>query len=529
MKKILYIVPILLAALTSCQKEEGSGDGTDAVTINATIGKISEGIPLTRVNSADPDATKWDVDDQIAVSNGGEFVKYTYAGSDAWTAEADKFLKWSSPTMTFNAYYPARRNLATDMGNFRLFSVQSTAEYISATDYMTYSGSNTKPASGSAVNLALTRKTARVILNVTFANEFGTTPAPSVGELYVLSAYSRYTNGVPAGDPLSVNPFRNSTVSENQFIALVIPSATSVDLRFIGLEIHYGESNSKSKYVFLQGIPVMGAGKSYTYNLIAGKDKLEVASVTVEDWASGGVIPGGEATTPLHVDAGTVITDALIAAHIFDGKLTLTGTATGEQLIAIRNYFQKTPSVTQLDYSQLTELPNSASLFGILTSLTTIKLPASTKTLSSAFEGCTALTTIEGLATVETLAGGVFSYCANLASVDCPKATYLSNGLFEKSENLTEIRLTAESFTFVRSFKGNGDIHYDPFTNFTKGNATLYLHANQKSKVVTQGDQTYWKPFTDDSGYDTNGYKEPVVLTGFKAVYCGNELVYEKP
>lgn len=290
MKKILYILPLLVATLISCEKEEGLADATNAVTINATIG---EGIPLTRVNSAESDATTWNTGDKIAVSNGGEFVNYTFASGNTWTTETGKFLKWSSPTMTFNAYYPAKQGI--DMENFSLPADQDSVYKIAVADYMTYSGSKSKPASGFDVDLALTRKTARVIVNVSFNNEFGTTPKPFVGVVFVTSAHSKYTSGKPAGNYVTVATFRNSIVSENQFIALVIPSEQKIDERFIGLEIYYDEGYGKSKVVSLKGVPPMEVGKSYTYNLRAGKDKLEVVSATVKDWGTPEEISGGEA------------------------------------------------------------------------------------------------------------------------------------------------------------------------------------------------------------------------------------------
>mgnify|MGYP001722561015 FL=1 len=36
-------------------------------------------------------------------------------------------------------------------------------------------------------------------------------------------------------------------------------------------------------------------GKSYTYRLTVGKEKLETTEVTVSDWTGSAVIPGGEA------------------------------------------------------------------------------------------------------------------------------------------------------------------------------------------------------------------------------------------
>ena len=39
----------------------------------------------------------------------------------------------------------------------------------------------------------------------------------------------------------------------------------------------------------------MDHGKSYTFNLIVDKEKLEIASVTVEDWTTEETILGGHA------------------------------------------------------------------------------------------------------------------------------------------------------------------------------------------------------------------------------------------
>lgn len=42
-------------------------------------------------------------------------------------------------------------------------------------------------------------------------------------------------------------------------------------------------------------LPDMDSGKSYTFNLTVGKEKLEIESVTVADWSNQEIITGGEA------------------------------------------------------------------------------------------------------------------------------------------------------------------------------------------------------------------------------------------
>ena len=39
----------------------------------------------------------------------------------------------------------------------------------------------------------------------------------------------------------------------------------------------------------------MQKGNSYTFNLVVGKEKLEIGSVSVADWSTKEIIPGGEA------------------------------------------------------------------------------------------------------------------------------------------------------------------------------------------------------------------------------------------
>ncbi len=39
----------------------------------------------------------------------------------------------------------------------------------------------------------------------------------------------------------------------------------------------------------------MQKGNSYTFNLVVGKEKLEIGSVTVEDWTGNVTLPVGEA------------------------------------------------------------------------------------------------------------------------------------------------------------------------------------------------------------------------------------------
>jgi hypothetical protein len=68
-----------------------------------------------------------------------------------------------------------------------------------------------------------------------------------------------------------------------------VPGYGDSGARFI--QLTDGEYNT----LRVKGIPELEAGYSYTFNLKVGKDRIEVASVTVQDWTTGETLAGGQA------------------------------------------------------------------------------------------------------------------------------------------------------------------------------------------------------------------------------------------
>ena len=86
-------------------------------------------------------------------------------------------------------------------------------------------------------------------------------------------------------------------------------------------------SDGEGSTPLVKGIPELEAGNSYTFNLVVGKNKIEVASVTVQDWTTGETLAGGQATeSPASPFAGVTAEDLgkLIGA---DGKIYATKAA----------------------------------------------------------------------------------------------------------------------------------------------------------------------------------------------------------
>ena len=66
----------------------------------------------------------------------------------------------------------------------------------------------------------------------------------------------------------------------------MVPCVADNNAQFLSLKV--GESNTET----LTGIPALEAGKSYTYELTVGKNKVVVTGITVKDWTTDKIING---------------------------------------------------------------------------------------------------------------------------------------------------------------------------------------------------------------------------------------------
>lgn len=319
MKKRIYSTLAAIIMLASCQNEEIAQQyATDplAVNINALV---DAGIPIARSNPLADDAsqTAFSIYDQIAISNGGEYVIYELDNTGKWNPQGGKYLKWEKETMNFSAYYPVTEGTSID--TYTLWDSQSSLPLIGKADYMKVEGVSASRTDG-AVNLSLARQTARVILEiVSIGDEF--IPQNVGFSIIPFSYHNSYVNGLPAGSITGVTPYPlEHSISSDKYedyyshkkvCALVIPTGTAQpDKNFIYIGVK-DYSNSKSHALFVKGIPAMEAGKSYTYKLHVGKDTATITGVTVEDWGTKITIDDGDAEEPILVS-----TDSLFTAYL---------------------------------------------------------------------------------------------------------------------------------------------------------------------------------------------------------------------
>ena len=275
MKRMMGLAAAILA-LSACSESEdllsAFHSDPNAVRITAEVGKASANGFTRSFPLGDADAqTKFKEGDMISVkADGQDAVTYQLNGTEWQPKESSKFLKWESNEMNFTAYYPA-----TFDGN--LDKVILPAEYdeasLAANDFMSYSGKQSN-TNGNQLTLTMERKMARVVVEIDgFNDQYAGAKINNVNSLSIcgIKAYKH---------------------SDNKFYALIKPCAAQNSATFISLDVAEGENKTTTET--LTGIPALTAGKSYTYQLTVGKDKVSVSGITVKDWTGGTITDNGK-------------------------------------------------------------------------------------------------------------------------------------------------------------------------------------------------------------------------------------------
>ncbi|WP_288919741.1 fimbrillin family protein, partial [uncultured Prevotella sp.] len=289
----------LMGALASCQSDDDFtvARPDNAVSVNFSVGSLQA---TTRSNAIATDDTQREFNqgDQISVStNDQEAVLFQCTSTDdqTWTeAVPNKFLLWTQPTLTFSAYYPV--TTGTSMTAFTVPADQSSVEKIALADYMTRQQVISRPEGGSDIQMQLERKMARVIVRISGFGSQYFDDQKTVSNVRIYSEASGIADGNPTGSSTEIQPYAQGDGGQGStYTALVVPGYGDSGARFIQL------SDGEGSTLLVKGIPELEAGNSYTFNLVVGKNKIEVASVTVQDWTTGETLSGGQAEEQLGV------------------------------------------------------------------------------------------------------------------------------------------------------------------------------------------------------------------------------------
>ena len=347
----------LMGTLASCQSDDDFtvARPDNAVSLNFSVGSL-QGTTRSNAIATDDTQRQFNQGDQISVStNDQEAVLFqcTSTENQTWTeAVPNKFLLWTQNMLTFSAYYPA--TIGTSMTTFTVPTDQSSVEKIALADYMTRQQVISRPEGGSDINLQLERKMARVIVRISgFGNQYFD-DQKTVSNVRIYSEASGIADGNPTGSSTEIQPYAQGSYDDwsegwrqnSTFTALVVPGYGDSGARFIQL------TDGEGSTLLVKGIPELEAGNSYTFNLVVGKNRIEVASVTVQDWTTGETLNGGQAEEELAVPV-TAITLNKTATEIKVGSTeTLSVTAVAPDNATDKTYTWKTSDASKATVDQ---------------------------------------------------------------------------------------------------------------------------------------------------------------------------------
>ena len=282
-QKILGLVATAGLLLAGCATDSDNSNtwlsDPNAVHVSASVGSI-----FTRSNPAVADEAgqkSFNTGDVMGVSNNGTSLNYTFNGTD-WQPGSGSYLVWDASNLTFQCWYPADGKNTYSKGYIQ--EDQSNATEIAKSDYMKAEVTNlTKIPDSRQLDVALVRKTARLILNIqSFNDQF--TADTKVNHIRIASKASTDDGETSTID---IKPLQNGKGGTGTtYTALVAPGKVEGHLYFTT------DESAETPLVVKTG--ALEAGKSYTYNLIVGKNKITIGNVTVAEWGTD-KIDGGKA------------------------------------------------------------------------------------------------------------------------------------------------------------------------------------------------------------------------------------------
>ena len=273
----------LLGGLTACNSKLDEAPRADQVPENAVRITASIGNPFGTTRSmplgTEEEQAKFNVGDEIFVRTASlQHATYRFDGT-VWVPKEGKYLLWKGNDDLFTAYYPAESGEKEI--NHEIYhhpTDQSSTEKIAKADLMLVGLVQEKTKE--ALHFTMYRKTTRLIVEIAgFKSEFP-------GDAKVENVRFHNKNNASAPQRTYI-PYAKGEGKTGSTYTVLVPDDAAYNT--ISLEVGGKTMTAKlSEFTY-------DAGKSYTYRLTVGKEKLETTEVTVSDWTGSAVIPGGEA------------------------------------------------------------------------------------------------------------------------------------------------------------------------------------------------------------------------------------------
>lgn len=301
-KNLLLATTAILLAACSTDSDVLPPQDLGQIRVTASVGA------MTRVAHSG-NSTTFETNDRISVyawlgadNNMQRLVVdnsiNTLGGDGTWTA--DPQMLWADNTSDhyFLGIYP-ERNGATDYD-----ADPYTLDFNNQTGSDLLVAKTTAKPTGSAVKLEFEHVMAKLVVNLSFRNEWTTAPeVASVTATACTEATVNYLENpvevTPAtGQNLVVIPFTGTSAS---FAGIMIPGQSG--FRTINVTLENGKV-----YTYTHSADIdLQPGRYTTVNLVLGRDRIELddAGINVSDWENGTSIDGAEANEAYSYDSNT--------------------------------------------------------------------------------------------------------------------------------------------------------------------------------------------------------------------------------
>lgn len=293
--KVLRFIPLAALGLmaAACSSDESAPAQQEAkyITIEASIGNMTRA--TTTGNSAVFDA-------------GDGVTLYAWTGSTS-AVPADKVVDGVVNTLGDDGKWtPATPMLWADMVTPHYFLGIYPAHMVSdftadpytldpadyeASDLLVARQLSGLTATQNPVSLTFDHAMAKLYVNMNFRNQWDQTPVISACEATAANACTidymaqTYAAGEQSTIPMTADDVQTGYAST--YSSIMIPQT---GFRTVAITI----DGQQYTYTHAEDIP-LEAGKYTTLNLIVGRNKIEVGSVSINDWTEGTTISGGQA------------------------------------------------------------------------------------------------------------------------------------------------------------------------------------------------------------------------------------------
>lgn len=301
-KNLLLATTAILLAACSTDSDVLPPQDLGQIRVTASVGA------MTRVAHSG-NSTTFETNDRISV--------YAWLGADnnmqrlvvdnsintlgddgTWTAEPQMLWADNTSDHYFLGIYP-ERNGATDYD-----ADPYTLDFNNQTGSDLLVAKTTAKPTGSAVKLEFEHVMAKLVVNLSFRNEW--TIAPEVVSVTAAACTEATVNYLEnpvevtpaAGQNLVVIPFTGTSAS---YAGIMIPGQSG--FRTINVTLENGKVYT---YTHPSGIDLQ-PGRYTTVNLVLGHDRIELddAGISVSDWENGTSIDGAEANEAYSYDSNT--------------------------------------------------------------------------------------------------------------------------------------------------------------------------------------------------------------------------------